>query len=410
MKKSLITAAIILFLLLVAGAGMFYYKNLRGAWVALQKPEPVYETPDNTSDAPTNTTSTPLPAKNNTGIPLSLPAGTTINTLATVPGARVLVMDSMGNLWVSQTSQGKITRIEIKNGKAINQTVVFAGLKNPHGLAFNPDDPFELYIAEENQISKVHVYSEDNLHKIADLPAGGRHFSRTLNFGPDKRLYVSIGSSCDVCMEKNEKRAAIYSMNTDGSDFKRFAKGLRNAVFFTWKDGQMWATEMGRDLLGDNLPPDEINIVENEHNYGWPICYGQNIHDATFDKNTYIRNPCMDPFETPSLYDLPAHSAPLGLAFIPNSSPWPKNIQGDLLVAFHGSWNRTTPTGYKIVKLKIDYSGDKPTVTGMEDFISGWLGKNKKTYGRPVDLLALPNGSLYISDDKAGKIYSVEFK
>ena len=408
LKKILLPTGIVV-VILVLFAARFYYKNLRGAWAAWQKPEPVIETTDTpTPSTSTSTTSTPatsVPAKNNTGIPLTLPANTTINTLATVAGARVLAVDSMGNIWVSQTSKGQITLLEIKDNKATKQTVVFKGLRKPHGLAFNPDDPYELYIAEENKISKVRVHSEDTLHKIIDLPTGGRHFTRTIGFGPDKRLYVSIGSSCDTCNEKDERRATIYSLNKDGSDFTQYAYGLRNAVFFTWNNGQMWATEMGRDLLGDSLPPDEINIVEKEKNYGWPICYGQNIHDTVFDKNTYIRNPCLDPFETPSFYDLPAHSAPLGLAFTPNTA-WPTDMQGDLLVAFHGSWNSAKPTGYKIMKLNVDYSGDKPKITGAEDFISGWLN-NKKTYGRPVDIVALPNGTLYISDDKAGKVYAV---
>ncbi|MBP6859270.1 MAG: PQQ-dependent sugar dehydrogenase [Candidatus Magasanikbacteria bacterium] len=406
-KKIFISIVLTVFVFLGILVGTFYYKNLRGAWVAIQDSEEVTQTQDNTPA--TNTSSSPALTKNNTGIPLSLPDGTAINTLATVPGARVMTVDSMGNLWVSQTKQGQVTLVEIKEGKAIKTTAIFKKLKNPHGLAFNPDDPFELYIAEENKISKVRIYSEDTLHKIIDLPSGGRHTTRTIGFGPDKRLYVSIGSSCDTCREKDERRATIYSMEKDGTDFKPYAKGLRNTVFFTWKNNTMWGTEMGRDLLGDDLPPDEINIVQNEKNYGWPICYGQNIHDTKFDKNTYIRNPCMTPFETPSLYDLPAHSAPLGLAFIPDSG-WPQDMQGDLLVAFHGSWNRTTPTGYKIVKLKIDYSQEQPKVVGMEDFISGWLGTNKKTYGRPVDILTLPNGIMYISDDKAGKIYAAELK
>lgn len=411
LKKILLPIGILLFVILVPFAGIFYYRHLRGAWVAWQKPEPVIESVDTNSSttppASTNTTS-PASAKNSTGMPLTLPAGTTISRLASVPGARVLAIDNMGNLWVSQPEQGQITLIEMKDGKATHQNAVFRNLRKPHGLAFNPDDPFELFIAEEHRISKVRIYSEDMLHKIADLPTGGRHTTRTIGFGPDKRLYVSIGSSCDTCHEKDARRAAIYSMNKDGGDFKQYARGLRNAPFFTWKDGKMWATEMGRDYLGDDLPPDEINIVENDKNYGWPICYGQNIHDTKFDKNTYIRNPCMEPFEIPSLYDLPAHSAPLGLAFVPTSG-WPADMQGDLLVAFHGSWNRTQPTGYKIMKLDVDYSGEKPKITGMKDFISGWLS-NKKTYGRPVDILALPNGTLYISDDKAGLVYKVTTK
>ena len=185
---------------------------------------------------------------------------------------------------------------------------------------------------------------------------------------------------------------------------KEYARGLRNTVFFTWDEkGRMWGTDMGRDYLGDDLPPDEINILSEDKNYGWPICYGKNIHDTNFDKNVYIRAPCEEPFETPAFIDLPAHSAPLGLAFIPVG--WPREYAGNLLVAYHGSWNRSVPTGYKIARITFDAAGN---YIGAEDFMTGWLVE-KGVIGRPVDLL-VNQGVLYISDDRAGVIYKVEYK
>ncbi len=321
---------------------------------------------------------------NTTGIPLTLPDGFSISIFAeNLPNVRVIKFDSLGNAWVSQPSQGTVSQLEIKDGKVVSQAAVFRGLNNPHGLAFDPENPATFYIAEETKISSTKVYSEDSLHKIADLPGGGGHFTRTLGFGPDKRLYVSIGSSCNVCEEKDNRRAKIFSMNPDGSDFKEYARGLRNSVFFTWKEGKMWATEMGRDYLGDDLPPDEINIVEEGRDYGWPVCYGKNIPDDNAD--------CSQ--KTGSAIDIPAHSAPLGLAF----------LDSDLLVAYHGSWNRSTPTGYKIVRVKFDRAGNYQS---MEDFITGWL-KDGKLYGRPVDIVSGPDGALYVTDDKAGLIYRI---
>jgi glucose/arabinose dehydrogenase len=163
---------------------------------------------------------------------------------------------------------------------------------------------------------------------------------------------------------------------------------------------------MGRDLLGDNIPPDEINIVKKGANYGWPICYGKNTHDDSFDKNVYIRNPCMEPYETPSYIDIQAHSAPLGLAFFPEEG-WPEEYWHNMLVAYHGSWNRTVPTGYKIARYKLDAKGQ---VLGQEDFITGWLDKNGIAWGRPVDIMISPGGNIFVTDDKAGVIYKINFK
>ncbi|MEX2053188.1 MAG: PQQ-dependent sugar dehydrogenase [Candidatus Paceibacterota bacterium] len=342
---------------------------------------------------------------NTTGMPLSLPEGFSISILTDeVPGARVMAMDSFGNIWVSQTSQGTVSLIEISEGKVQRVNVVLHDLNRPHGLAIDPQNPFSMYVAEEDKVSLVHLYSDRPIEKIIDLPSGGNHFTRTLGFGPDDRLYVSIGSTCDVCNEEDERHAAIYSLNRDGSDFKKHASGLRNAVFFTWSyvDGRMWATEMGRDRLGDDLPPDEINIIREGENYGWPTCYGKNIHDTDFDKNTYIRNPCQEPFEIPSYIDIQAHSAPLGLGFVPEEG-WPEEYWYDLFVAYHGSWNRSEPTGYKIVRMKLDAQG---RYSGTDDFISGWL-TDEGALGRPVDIMIQPGGVMYVSDDHAGVIYKI---
>lgn len=391
-----IAAAIIL-------AAVFYFSSKYN--VTYQGLKPVIEAPPQKISAGIDVT----------GLGLKISDGFSILVFAdNLPGARVMAMDGMGNIWVSQTGDGKITLLEIKDGAVKNKSEIFKNLKKPHGLAFDPQDGFLLYLAEEDKISRVRVYSDDKPEKIADLPSGGGHFTRTLGFSPDDRLYVSIGSSCNVCYEKDSRRAAIYSMEKDGSDFKEFARGLRNAVFFTWSyiDGKMWATEMGRDNLGDDLPPDEINIIKQGGDYGWPICYGKNVHDTNFDKNVYVRDPCADKIS--SYIDIPAHSAPLGLAFVPEEG-WPQNYWYNLFVAYHGSWNRSEPTGYKIVRIKLD---DKGNYLGTEDFITGWLTKNgalglgrsPSALGRPVDILVQPGGLMYVTDDKAGVVYKITYK
>ena len=167
--------------------------------------------------------------ENLTGLPLKIADGFSISIFAqNLKDARDMAFDSMGNLWVSRPDEGVITLIEIENGRAARQNDVLRNLNKPHGLAFDPDTPNLLYFAEENKISKIPLYSDAPPQKLVDLPSGGRHITRSLIFGADKRLYVSIGSSCDVCVESDKRRGTIYSMNPDGSDFKEFASGLRN--------------------------------------------------------------------------------------------------------------------------------------------------------------------------------------
>lgn len=410
-KKVVALVTLIALAGIAAWAFQFYQIQLRGVWPVL-RPPPADITTQIPETLPSTASSSPA---NATGLPLMLPKGFSISIFAkNLPGARVMTFDTFGNLWVSQTSAGKISSLEIDKdtGLVRNQNAVLQNLKNPHGLAFDPANPFTLYYAEEDKISKLPTYSEGEPQKIIDLPAGGNHFTRTLGFGPDGRLYVSIGSSCNVCYESDDRRAKIFSLKNDGSDFKEYARGLRNSVFFIWQPSatgtpQMWATDMGRDLIGDDIPPDEINIVKQGGNYGWPNCYGKNIHDTDFDKNTYFRNPCMEPFEVPSFIDIPAHSAPLGLAFVPqDAAGWPDEYRGNLLVAYHGSWNRSVPTGYKVVRYVFDKNGSVHTT---QDFITGWLTPSG-ALGRPVDILIQPNGTMYLSDDKAGVIYQIQYR
>ena len=364
---------------------------------------------------------------------LKLPENFAIQIFAKgVNGARVIKEDPAGNLIVSLTKEGKIVSLPDLNqdGRADKVIILLEGLQNPHGIEIKCWDNqtlpagrqgpknCKLYVAETEKLVQYDLVFDDNEkiyrpynpEKILDLPKGGRHFTRTLLFLPypqDHKLLISVGSTCDVCFEKDERNGTILVYDFKTKESKIYAKGLRNSVFLTLHPvtEKVWATEMGRDWLGDDLPPDEINIIEEGKNYGWPICYGKNIHDDNFDKNVYIRNPCMEPFETPSYIDIPANSSPLGLAFFPEEG-WPEKYWHNLLVAYNGSWNRTVPTGYKIVRYILDSQGN---YLGEEDFITGWLKENE-AIGRPVDILIKPGGIIYISDDKAGVIYRVIYK
>lgn len=412
MKKFLIVAAAIIVALGLYAGYVFYSQHLRGIGPALKQPQT-----DITKFIPT---SSPTPSPIGTDIPLTLPEGFAISIYAKdLRGPRVMMYDNAGSLLVSIPSLGTVVALvdADHDGFAEAHRTVLSGLDKPHGLAMRCTDICKLYVAESGQVVEYDYASFDgaasearNPKKIADLPTGGNHFSRTIMFmaaPDDSTLLIAVGSTCNVCLEKDERRASILALDVDkGGEPRVYATGLRNSVFMAIHpvNGKIWATEMGRDLLGDDTPPDEINIIEDGKNYGWPNCYGQNIHDGAFDKNTYIRNPCMEPFETPSHIDLQAHSAPLGLAFGPEEG-WPEEYWYNAFVAYHGSWNRSIPTGYKIVRIKLDADGN---YFGTEDFITGWHGTGESTaLGRPVDVITQPGGTMLISDDKAGVIYKV---
>lgn len=388
-------------LLLIAGlvwAARFIFVNFRGAGPAL-KPASGEITAAPESPSPGGQ-ERPV---NSTGLPLRIPSGFSISVFArNLDNPRVMTWSPQGDLLVSIPSQGRVVLLADRDTDGISdgETVVASGLNRPHGVAFANG---KLYIAETNGVA---VYDYNPTSKkatgkkdIIDLPSGGNHFSRTIGFGPEGRLYITIGSSCNVCLEKDSRRAAMLVANADGTNLKEFARGLRNSVFFTWhpKTKAIWATDMGRDLLGDNTPPEEVNIIEEGGDYGWPYCYGDRVHDAAFDTSGGAKARCEKSRPPQILFQ--AHSAPLGLAFIPDS--WPEEYRGDLLVSYHGSWNRSQPTGYKVVRFDLDAEGKS---RGESDFLSGWLTGGDAS-GRPVDLLFDAEGNLFVSDDKAGVIY-----
>lgn len=325
-------------------------------------------------------------------------------------GPRVLVFDPAGTLLVSDADAGRVVAMPDADGdgRADSLVEVASGLDRPHGLAFNPADPRQLYIAETGEV-RIWDYEPAtrkaaNARRIVDLPGGGGHSTRTIIFAPppnEGSLLISVGSSMNVGYETDPRRARILIANADGSGLRPFASGLRNSVFMAVhpSTGKVWATDNGRDLLGDDLPPDEINIVEEGRDYGWPLCYGKNVHDTEFDPNPGTADPCAG--KTPSYVDLQAHSAALGLAFVTGQG-WPAEYEDDLLVAFHGSWNRSVPTGYKIVRVRLDASG---AYQGTEDFITGWRPPGESAVGRPVAILMRDDGTCFISDDHAGLVY-----
>ncbi|MBI4133473.1 PQQ-dependent sugar dehydrogenase [Candidatus Uhrbacteria bacterium] len=403
MEKRNILIAVIFVLVAVWIGGASYWKYLRGVRPAFGPP------PQDIVDL-----LAPGSGTNLTDYPLQLPPGFSISIFAHDLGKpRAMQWDDAGNLLVSIPEAGQVLALSDTNGDGVSDrtTPVLTGLNRPHGLALRCRDRCELYVAESHRVASYNYDSAtltaDAQRVLVSLPDGGNHVTRSLLFmsAPNEnRLLISVGSSCNVCEEQDPRRAKIWAYDVERQSLALFGRGLRNSVFMAIHPvtGAMWATEMGRDLLGDDLPPDEINIVTEGKDYGWPICYGKNVHDTDFDTNVYVQDPCHD--KESSYIDIPAHSAPLGLAFVPEEG-WPEEYWHDLIVASHGSWNRTVPTGYKLVRMDFDAEGN---LLGVEDFITGWL-LSTGALGRPVDVLVEPGGTMYVSDDKAGVIYRVRY-
>jgi glucose/arabinose dehydrogenase len=358
-------------------------------------------TSNEASTSPTDTTkATTLGGK------LSVPAGFTVDYFAQgLSGVRFMAVSPSGDVYASQPGRGRVVRLPDGNhdGKADSTVVVATGLNQPHGLAFhkgflyvaNTDGVVRLTLGANGVATGAPVY-------VNNYPAGGGHWTRTIVFGADSAMYVAVGSSCNLCVEQTPERAAVLEFNEDGSGKRVYAMGLRNAVGLAVNPatGALWASQNERDNIAPNyedLPPEEINILTDGADYGWPYCYGNRIPNPEYNDTARCANTV-----APALA-MQAHSAPLGMTFLAKASMFPADYQGDLLLAFHGSWNRSTPTGAKVVRVHV--ANGKPT--SVEDFITGWQLSNGSRWGRPVDVVVAADGSVLVSDDDSGAIYRV---
>jgi len=322
--------------------------------------------------------------------------GLAIGVAATeVPSARMIAQSPTGELVVSQMFEGKVSKLTDQNGDGVfdDRTSLLRNLDVPHGLAFIGD---ALYVATTDQVLRLQPWWDGSTARaVAALPGGGKHVTRTLALGPDGKLYVSIGSSCDACREDDTRRAAILRLDPNTGALEPVARGLRNAVGMTWSpyDGRLWVTDNGRNDLGDEFPPDEIDVVRTGGDYGWPDCVGDHVAaHPDFDANQ-----CAG-IESPAL-TLPAHIAPLGLAFY-ESEQAPPDVRGNLLVALHGSAERSDLIGYELVQVPFRDGQPAPYQT----LVRGWL-VGDDSWGRPVAPFVARDGTVYLSDDKGGVIY-----
>jgi glucose/arabinose dehydrogenase len=355
---------------------------------------------------------------------------------------RFMAFGPDGSLYLTLTRAGKIVRLADKdaNGLADSNYVVISQLNQPHGLAWHDG---WLYVAENDRIERLHSTTGEGIFNIRELvtnniPGGSGHFTRTIHFGPDGKMYVSAGSSCNVCAESDPRRAAILRFNPDGtipsdnpfagdSDFRKrpvWAGGLRNSVDFLWTPtGQMWANMNGRDNMmdangqPDNLPPEVIVFpIQGGRSYGWPYCYtpvlGFNslLAPQMLDNQSGLSLPAgFDCNQTgTALFTGLPHSAPLGMSF-GNIGNFPPSFQADLFVAYHGSWNVQNSANIRDCKVeRVVVENGQPVRS--ETFVSGWRAAgytcgSPSTYGRPVDVIFGPDGAMYISDDAGGRVY-----
>lgn len=318
---------------------------------------------------------------------------------------RFIAFGPNGTLHVAERGANRIVALPDNNGdgQADETIVVAAELNRPHSLVFHEGD---WYIGVPSGVVRLSDADGDGVAEtretvVGDLPDGGAHTTRTVEFLPDGRMAVSVGSSCNVCTEDDPRRAAIIMYDdATGANPRIFAEGLRNAVGVEVhpETGELWVTNNGRDLMGDDLPPETVYIVEEGVDYGFPRCHAGDIPDPEFGGE----NACVGVPEP--LVEMQAHMAPLGLTFY-DAKAFPETYQGDLFIAMHGSWNRSVPVGYNVMRVPLD--GSKPTGPA-EPFATGWLSQETgESSGRPVGLAVGPDGALYVSDDKGGFIYRI---
>jgi glucose/arabinose dehydrogenase len=338
---------------------------------------------------------------------IKLPPGFQIDIYATgVENARSMVLGSNGTLFVGTLSAGKVYAVidRDKDFKADEVITLAKGLNSPNGVAFREGT---LYVAEVNRVLRF-----DNIESrlttssqpvvVNDkFPTDRQHGWKFMSFGPDGLLYVPVGAPCNICDPNPQRYAVIMRMRPDGTGLETFARGVRNTVGFDWHPAtkELWFTDNGRDWLGDDRPPDELNHAPQPGmHFGYPHCHGGTIADPDFAGGRQ----CAE--FTPPAQNLGPHVAALGMRFY-TGTMFPAAYRQHIFIAEHGSWNRTVPVGYRVTLVRLDNN----RTLSYEPFAEGWL-QDGRAWGRPVDLLVLPDGSLLVSDDRADVIYRIRYK
>jgi glucose/arabinose dehydrogenase len=336
---------------------------------------------------------------------IQLPPGFSIQLLARVPNARQMALSPGNILYVGSRGAGKVHALPLDRDYRPGKLHVVADKLNmPVGVAWREGS---LYVSAVNRILRLDGIDNrlDNPPAPTvvrdDLPRETHHGWKFIAFGPDGWLYVPVGAPCNICEPDPERYATILRMRPDGSQLQTFARGVRNTVGFDWHPatGELWFTDNGRDQMGDNLPPDELNHAPRPGlHFGYPYCHGDTIADPEFGS----RRRC-DEF-TPPVQNLGPHVASLGMRFY-TGRQFPAAYRNRILIAEHGSWNRSKKIGYRVSMVTLEGT----RAVRYETFASGWL-QDESVWGRPADVLVLPDGSLLVSDDHAGAIYRIRYE
>lgn len=336
---------------------------------------------------------------------IHLPPGYEINVYAEVPNARSMALSPSGILYVGNRNETNVYAVLDKNKDGVADFVqtVATGMETPNGVAFKGND---LYIATVSTIYKL-PNIESNLANppkpvvVYDkFPTDKHHGWKFIAFGPDGKLYVPVGDPQNISNNPETIYSTITRMNDDGTGMEIYAKGIRNSVGFDWKPGDstFWFTDNGRDELADDVPGDELNTAPKAGmHFGHPYCLQGNILDPKFGKGKDCKN------YTPPVQILGPHVAALGMRFY-TGNMFDSSYKNQIFIAEHGSWNRSTPIGYRITTVKLDANGKS---LGYSTFADGWLQPDGKVLGRPVDVLIMPDGALLVSDDYSGVIYRI---
>ncbi|KJK23152.1 sorbosone dehydrogenase [Burkholderiaceae bacterium 16] len=343
-----------------------------------------------------------------TALPLEqiqLPPGFRIDVLSQdVPEARGMTMSPAGTLFIGSLGQGKVYAISNALAPNPRARTIATGLTMPVGVAFRDGALYASSVSRIVRLDDIEARLDTPPKPIVvsdRFPSETHHGWKFIAFGPDGYLYIPVGAPCNICKPDENRYANIMKMKPDGSDLQVVARGVRNSVGFDWHPvtRQLWFTDNGRDQLGDDVPDDELNrLTRSGQHFGYPYCHAGSIADPEFGKQ---RN-CSE-FEPPAA-KLGAHVASLGMRFY-TGSQFPAEYRNSIFIAEHGSWNRSTKVGYRIVRVVLNESGQ---AVRQEVFAQGWL-QDGKAWGRPADVLVAPDGSLLISDDTAGAIYRIRY-